>query len=240
MVNDREAIILAGGLGTRVRHVAPGLPKPLAPVAGRPFLELLLTVLARKGFRRVVLSLGYLSGKIVAHVGDRFAGMEVRYQIEDTPLGTGGAVRQALERCAADHVFVFNGDTFLDVEASEVEGQWRERRFPIIVALEVPDTARYGRVDASRGRVIRFREKGAAGPGLINAGCYVIPKGLLDRYPRGAAFSLEADFLARQVTRQRFDVFVTKGQFLDIGTPEDLERAQTELAWVTRQRPGRG
>lgn len=227
-----EAIVLAGGFGTRLRQVVPDLPKPMAPVAGRPFLEILLTALARKGFGRVVLSLGYMSEKVVEYFGDRFAGIELVYEIEDTPLGTGGAIRQALGRCSADHVFVFNGDTYLDVEASAVEAHWLAQRVPIIVAREVPDTSRYGRLDTANSRVLRFREKGLAGPGLINAGCYVLPSTILDAFPRGTAFSLEADFLAEAITQQRFDVFVTKGQFIDIGIPEDFERAQTELAGV--------
>lgn len=227
-----EAIVLAGGFGTRLREVVPNLPKPMAPVAGRPFLEILLTSLARKGFSRVVLSLGYLSEKVVEYFGDRFADMELVYEIEDTPLGTGGAIRQALERCSADHVFVFNGDTYLDVEAAEVEAHWLAQRVPIIVAREISDAARYGRLDAANNRVLGFREKGLAGSGLINAGCYVLPKAILDGFPCGAAFSLEADFLAKAVTQQRFDVFITKGQFIDIGIPEDFARAQTELAGV--------
>lgn len=227
-----EAIVLAGGFGTRLREVVPDLPKPMAPVAGRPFLEILLTSLAGKGFTRVVLSLGYLSEKVVEHFGDRFAGMELVYEIEKSPLGTGGAISAALERCNADHVFVFNGDTYLDVEAGKVEAHWQAHRVPIIVAREVPDTTRYGRLATAEGRLLGIFEKGLSGPGLINAGCYVLPKSILDGYPLGSAFSLEADFLAKEASRQRFDVFVTRGQFIDIGIPEDYARAQTELAGV--------
>ena len=90
-----EAIVLAGGLGTRLRSVVPNLPKPMAPVAGRPFLEIVLNRLAQKGFRRVVLSVGYMAEKIVEHFGDRLSGMELVYAFESTPLGTGGAVRFA-------------------------------------------------------------------------------------------------------------------------------------------------
>lgn len=227
-----EAIILAGGFGTRLRQLVPDLPKPMALVAGRPFLEILLASLAKKGFRRVVLSLGYLAEKVVDYFGDQFADMELVYEIEVTPLGTGGAIRQSLERCFADHVYVFNGDTYLDVEASLVEEHWLAQRAPIIVACQVSDTARYGRLETANNRVRGFSEKGLVGPGLINAGCYVLPRTILDEFPRGAAFSLEADFLAKAVAHQRFDVFVTARQFIDIGIPEDFLRAQTELAGV--------
>ena len=227
-----EVIILAGGFGTRLRQVVPDLPKPMAPVGGRPFLEILLTSLACKGFRRVVLSLGYMADKVVSHFGAYFAGMELVYEIEQTPLGTGGAVRQAMMQCGADHVFVFNGDTFLDLEVPDVEAHWQAHHAPIIVGREVPDTARYGRLEKSDGRVMGFSEKGVAGPGLINAGCYVLPIEILNGFTLGQLFSLEADFLAKAVKSQRFDLFVTDGHFIDIGVPEDYARAQSELSGV--------
>ncbi len=227
-----EAIVLAGGFGTRLRQVVPDLPKPMAPVAGRPFLEILLTLLARKGFRRVVLSLGYMADNVVLHFGDRFAGMELVYEIERIPLGTGGAVRQALTQTITDHAFVFNGDTFLDLEVADVEAHWKAYHVPIIVAREVPDTARYGRLEKSDGHVIGFSEKGVGGQGLINAGCYVMPTEILDGFALEQPFSLEADFLSKAVKSQRFDLFVSSGHFIDIGIPEDYARAQTELSGV--------
>ena len=178
-----EAIVLAGGFGTRLRHVVPDLPKPMAPVAGRPFLEILLTMLAARGFTRVVMSLGYMAQSVVDHFGDRFAGMDLVYEIERTPLGTGGAVRRGLGRCESDHVYVLNGDTYLDLEFDEVDAQWRREHVPIIVAREVPDTSRYGRLDTSENRVTGFNEKGVAGGGLINAGSYVFPKDIVEEFP---------------------------------------------------------
>jgi D-glycero-alpha-D-manno-heptose 1-phosphate guanylyltransferase len=225
-----EAIVLAGGFGTRLRQVVADVPKPMAPVAGRPFLEILLSALARKGFRRAVLSLGHMADIVVGHFGDSFAGIELVYEIEPTPLGTGGAIRAAMAHCRSDHVFVFNGDTFLDLEADQVEAQWQAERRPIIVAREVPDTARYGRMQVEDGRVSGFLEKGVGGEGLINAGCYVFPRTLLDRFEPGQAFSLETSFLAPMAAEKCFDVFVTRGHFIDIGIPEDYARAQTELA----------
>ncbi len=225
-----EAIVLAGGRGSRLRKVISGLPKPMAPIAGRPFLELLLELLASKGFRRVVLSVGYMADKVTTHFGDCFAGIELAYEIESTPLGTGGAIRQAMGRCNADHVFIFNGDTYLDLEVEHVEMYWRQHHVPIIVAREVEDTTRYGRLETNRGRVVGFTEKGSAGPGLINAGCYLFPTDVLRDFQEGAQFSLEEDFLAQRVPRQRFDVFVSNGQFIDIGIPEDYARAKNELA----------
>lgn len=227
-----EGIVLAGGFGTRLREMVPDLPKPMAPVAGRPFLEILLASLARKGFHRVVLSLGYMADKVVAHFGASYAGIELVYQIEPVPLGTGGALRLAMSQCHRDHVFVFNGDTFLDLEVQDLEILWQKQRTPIIVAREVTDTSRYGRLETDCGRVrmIGFAEKGAAGPGLINAGCYVFPIDLLRDFQPDVPFSLESDFLTQAATKRRFDLFVTRGHFIDIGVPEDYIRAQSELA----------
>lgn len=225
-----EGIVLAGGFGARLRQVVQDLPKPMAPVAGRPFLEILLTSLASKGIRRIVLSLGYMADTVVSHFGDHFADMELIYEIEEKPLGTGGAVRSALARCITDHVFIFNGDTFLDLEVAEIEKHWQQSHTPIIVACEVLDTTRYGRLETSDGRVSGFSEKGISGKGLINAGCYVLPTNILDEFPPSQKFSLETDFLVKAVNEQQFDLFLTHGQFIDIGLPADYARAQTLLA----------
>jgi D-glycero-alpha-D-manno-heptose 1-phosphate guanylyltransferase len=224
-----EAIVLAGGFGTRLRQVVPDLPKPMAPIAGRPFLEILLSSLARKGFSRAVLSLGFMAEKIISHFGDRYVGMELVYEVELQPLGTGGAIRVALALCASDHVFVFNGDTYLDLEVDDLESLWRSNHHPVIVVREVPDTARFGRVEMSGGRVSAFREKGVPGAGLINAGCYVLSQNALDAFPLGQNFSLEKEYLAKELRRIHFDGFVTHGQFIDIGVPDDYARAQIEL-----------
>ena len=225
-----EAIVLAGGFGTRLRQVVPDLPKPMAPVAGRPFLEILLDTLTQKGFTRVVLSLGFMSEKIIAHFGDCYAGMDMFYEVEQQPLGTGGAVRAALTRCKSDHVFVFNGDTYLDLEVDELESLWRSWRHPVIVVREVPDTERFGRVEMIDGRITAFREKGMSGAGLINAGCYVLPKDALDAFSLDYNFSLETEYFAKELHRIHFEGFVTRGHFIDIGVLEDYARAQIELA----------
>ena len=124
----REAIVLSGGLGTRLRGIVPDLPKSMAPIGDRPFLEILLKNLAKKGFKRVILSLGYMAEKITAHFGSSFAGMELHYVIEEKPLGTGGAIRLALSVCSQDHAYVFNGDTFLDLEVDKIYEEWKLKK----------------------------------------------------------------------------------------------------------------
>lgn len=225
-----EAIVLAGGFGTRLRQVVADVPKPMAPIAGRPFLEILLGSLARKGFARVVLSLGFMAEKISGHFGPRFAGLDITYVVEDAPLGTGGAARLAATACTQDHVFVLNGDTYLDLEVDLLERQWQAKRHPIVVGREVPDTTRYGRLVVDGDRITSFAEKGIAGPGLINAGCYVLTTDALAQFPLGQPFSIETDYLVSEVSHATVEVFVTEGVFIDIGIPEDYARAQEILA----------
>jgi len=162
---------------------------------------------------------GYLAHKVVEHFGGQYANMELVYAIETTPLGTGGAIRQALRLCKTDHVFVLNGDTYLDLEADEIENRWQDHHNPIIVAREIPDTSRYGRLRTDHATIVGFSDKGHQGPGLINAGCYVLPKPILEETGCGESFSLEADWLPRAVMQRRFDVFVSRGLFIDIGIP---------------------
>lgn len=225
-----EAIILAGGFGTRLQHVLPNIPKPMAPIRGRPFLEIALADLAKKGISRVVLSLGYMAETIIEHFGDEFASMTLNYAIEDKPLGTGGGVRLAIESCSDDHIYIFNGDTFLDLEIRAVEEHWNSNNHPIIIGRQVPDTYRYGRLITNAAHVTGFSEKGIAGPGLINAGCYVLSRNSLNEFPLNTAFSLEVDYLAKAVKSSKFDLFLTNGYFIDIGIPEDYERAKTDLS----------
>ena len=126
----REAVILAGGFGTRLRSAVPDLPKAMAPVAGKPFLEILLAHLEKKGIRHVILSVGYLAEIIESHFGDSFASLHISYAYEDEPLGTGGALRFAMRQCREDVVLALNGDTFLDVDLEQAGQDWRHHRAP--------------------------------------------------------------------------------------------------------------
>ncbi len=226
----KEAVVLAGGLGTRLRAVVADVPKPMAPVAGRPFLEILLHSLARKKVRRVVLSVGHLGAQIRAHFRASFAGMDIDYAVEERPLGTGGAARLALQRCGHDPVLLLNGDTYLDFDADAVDAAWERLRMPVLVGCAVPDAARYGRLRIEEGRLAGFMEKGAPGPGVINAGCYLLRRGELDAFEPQQAFSLETAYLPQAVARGAFALVVTAGAFIDIGVPEDYARAQLMLA----------
>jgi D-glycero-alpha-D-manno-heptose 1-phosphate guanylyltransferase len=224
-----EAIILAGGFGTRLRSVVSNVPKPMAPVAGHPFLEILIQSLANKGFRRVILSVGYQSDKIISHFGEFFAGVEIEYQVESEPLGTGGAILASLPLCQEDHVHIINGDTFLDVDVSALEAQWESSHMPIIVARKIEDVGRYGSMRLQGNRIMAFSEKGKSGSGLINAGWYVMPTKLLRLMQLPFPFSFESDSLGPNVHALEFHSHVTTGLFIDIGVPEDYARSQTLL-----------
>ena len=224
-----EAIILAGGLGTRLRSVVPDLPKPMAPVLGRPFLELLMRSLAKNGITRIILATGYMSEKISDYFGNKFDGVEIIYSVESEPLGTGGAVLKASRLILGDHFYVFNGDTFLDIDLVSLETKWLNEARQIIVAREVEDTARYGRLSVLDGQVTSFSEKGQVGRGLINAGCYVFCTSRFKNIHFETYFSLDADFIEPLVKSEVVLVHVINGLFIDIGVPSDFERAQSAL-----------
>lgn len=224
-----EAIVLAGGLGTRLKAVVPDLPKPMAPIRGRPFLAYVLDCLAKNGVRRVVLSTGYRAEAVQAHFGQRYGGVDLAYSIEAHPLGTGGATRRALAQTAGEDVFVVNGDTLMPLDYAAMRDAHRAGGGAITVAVrEVADTGRFGRVTLSAGGEIEaFAEKAGGGPGLINAGVYLLQRALFDGHALPEAFSLETDFLGPRVRELRAAAFLARGWFVDIGIPEEYARAQT-------------
>ncbi len=226
-----EAIILAGGLGTRLAAKLSGIPKPMAPVAGRPFLDILLTQLKRNGYTRVVLSVGHLYQVIQDYFGESFHGMQIDYSIESAPLGTGGAIRKGLCQTTEDAVLVLNGDTFLQTDyKAMLQFHTAEAAALTIAITRQTDVARYGGVLVEERRVVGFQEKGPSGPGWINAGAYVIQEDLEWPQTLPEKFSFEVDFLVPEIARVTPAAYEVKGFFLDIGVPEDLDRAQTELA----------
>ena len=227
--NKLEAVILAGGRGTRLQSVIADRPKVLAPVAGKPFLHLLLNNLARNGFSRVVLSVGYMADQIIQAVGKTFANMEIHYVREAHPLGTGGGLRLAFQACKNDHVFVMNGDTFLNLDFARAEAFWQDHKDIILVGCKVEDSARYGCLRIDNNHITAFLEKSLSGPGVINAGCYIALPSSLDSFPPGKAFSFEKDVLQPFVAKKPIRLFITDGTFIDIGIPDDYARAQTVL-----------
>jgi D-glycero-alpha-D-manno-heptose 1-phosphate guanylyltransferase len=226
-----EAIVLAGGLGTRLASRLHGLPKPMAPVAGRPFLEILLTQLRRSGCTRVLLSVGHKHSVIQDHFGASFHGLEIDYAVESVPLGTGGAIRLALAKAREESVLVLNGDTFLDADYAAMLGFHAVQGAAVTLAVvHRDDVSRYGSVTIEGHRITGFQEKGSSGPGWISAGTYALSRNLAWPPALPEKFSVEQDFFVPEVARLRPAAFKVDGFFLDIGIPEDLDRAQAELA----------
>lgn len=232
----REAIVLAGGFGTRLAHVVPDVCKPMAPVAGRPFLRFIMDQLAAAGVEHVVVADGYRREQIEGFFGAGYRGMDVVYSPEETPLFTGGAVKQALARCQGDWVFVMNGDTWLDIDFAAMEAAAEGAPEGVKAAVAVKrmrSFERYGTVDVdAEGAITAFHEKRPCADGLINAGVYLVRRDALEAMP--AKFSLESDWFERVVTDGALRACVCEGGFIDIGVPEDYELAQTMLAPLAR------
>lgn len=231
-----EAIILAGGLGTRLRPALPDLPKAIAPIGGRPFLTLLLDRLAAAGCARVVLATGYLRHLIAQTIGNAHLSMEVTYSEEETPLGTGGAVLKAFERICTKRAVVMNGDTWLDVDYGRLLLAHLRANAAITVSLvAASDCGRFGSVLVKDDRVVEFCEKNRSGPGLINAGVYVIERDAIEARQLENPFSLEAGFLAKFVAELRPLAFKVSGRFIDIGIPQDYVAARELLIELQRR-----
>lgn len=227
----REAIILAGGLGTRLKHLVPDLPKPMAPVAGRPFLAYILDSLAQNGFSSIVLSVGYKYEKIEAYFGRQYLGLKIEYSIEKEPLGTGGAIKKSLELCDSEEVFILNGDTYFALNFAEMEKLHREKKSNFTMALKpMENYERYGSVEFDSDRIIRFKEKKPTQLGTINGGIYLLQPSILQLSDFSSKFSFEQDFLEKKVDSIRLVPFVSNAYFIDIGIPEDYKKANVDFS----------
>ena len=228
------ALILAGGLGTRLRSVFSSGPKCMVPVSGRPFLEYMIEWLTRAGVYRINICVGYKRSHIQKWFGrGRQWGADISYTVEQSPLGTGGALRNARQIVSGDRVFVLNGDTFVDVDLRKLlEFDERSQGMGSIALAHVADASRYGTVDVGEdSRIVRFKEKAAINDenipqqhrALINAGVYVLQRTVLDRIPEGPV-SLEKTVFPDLLEAGLYG-FQDTGYFIDIGIPEDLQRA---------------
>lgn len=225
-----EAIILAGGLGQRLRPSVSTLPKSLASIRSRPFLEYLFDYLITEGMRAVTVAVGYGAEAIRNHFQEQYRRLTIQYSTETEPLGTGGALRQALKLVGSDRVFVVNGDTFAQVDYRRMASEHERGTASMAMAVTYQnDISRYGKVTISSGLVSSFEPEKQGGSGHINAGVYLIPGDLFDCAELPEKFSFEKDFLAREVGKLRPQAFFADGYFIDIGVPADYERAQTEL-----------
>lgn len=236
MTQPTEAIVLAGGLGTRLRQAVPDLPKPMAPVDGRPFLEHLLDYWIGQGIGRFVLSVGYRHEDVERHFGVRYRSAEIAYAVEARPRGTGGGLLFSLSSLRGSGTFlVVNGDTFFEVGLDAMRRFHRERQADLTVALrEVENNTRYGAVGIDgQGRIATF-DSHARAPGrtLINGGVYLAEQAAFaGMAPESdAPVSLEEQLYSRMLAAgRRLYGLVSSGRFIDIGIPEDYRRAASVL-----------
>ncbi|RYZ18594.1 MAG: HAD-IIIA family hydrolase [Chitinophagaceae bacterium] len=225
------AIILAGGLGTRLQSAVPDLPKCLAPVAGRPFLGYLVDHLRREGIERFVFALGYRSEQVLHYLAEAYPTLHYTWTIEEEPLGTGGALKQALAEANAETVLVANGDTLFRVDVPALLREHRESGAVCTLALKpMRDFERYGTVTLEGHRVTGFSEKQPRAEGLVNGGVYLLERARFLALDLPDRFSFEQDYLAPAAARGELAGSVQDAYFIDIGVPEDFERAQQELA----------
>ncbi len=225
-----DAVVLAGGFGTRLAHIVSDVPKPMAPVCGKPFLEYVLEYLKRNGIDRVILAVGYKEDVIRSYFGSSFSNMDILYSSEDKPLFTGGAIRKALSLAEEGPVFILNGDTYFDVDLKAMLDFHLEKNASLtIAARKMTDFDRYGTIETENGRITAFLEKRPTGEGEINGGVYLMDKHLLD-FADHEAFSFEKDVMEAKVGTLPMYAFASDGYFIDIGIPEDYYRAGKDFA----------
>lgn len=229
-----KALILVGGLGTRLRSQVSDLPKSMAPIAGKPFLEWQLMMLKAQGFHNIVLCTGYLADPIVEYFGDgsKF-GLNIDYSFEEEPRGTAGAIRNASGFIDGTFLLV-NGDTFFDMDCNSLLDFHEVKGAMVSLALTmVEDVSRYGSVTIDiNGRVKSFKEKSPNIQtfGYINAGVYVVERAVMDHIAEDTAVSLEKDVIPKIINRGLVYGYVSEGYFVDIGTPESYEQARKYFA----------
>lgn len=229
----KEAIILAGGFGTRLQSVVSDVPKPMAPINNVPFLNYIFDYLKFFKIERVVLSTGYLSEKISEYYKNEFNGIKISYTKEATPLGTGGGIRLAMEKCTTKNILVLNGDSFFDVDLQAYYPLHAQFNSDYTLALrKVNNAARYGTIKLNdTSAIVEFKEKdGVVQEGLINGGVYILNRELfLLKTKQDIAFSIEKDFFENRIHKLRIFGFEYDGYFIDIGIPEDYKKAQDDF-----------
>ena len=226
-----EAIILAGGLGTRLRSVVSNLPKCMAPVAGKPFLYFVIEYLLSQGIDKFIFSVGYKSEMIIEYVNTQYPMLNVQYSIEEEPLGTGGAVKFACGFATQKNVLVVNGDTIFKIDIEKLSAFHNSCAADCTLSLKpMHDFNRYGVVELNNDcSIASFKEKQQYSSGLINGGVYALNVAGFLQEDLPQKFSFENDYLEQYFDKRKMYGVAQDGYFIDIGIPEDFERAQSEL-----------
>jgi len=226
-----EAIVLAGGFGTRLKSVVKDVPKPMADINGKPFLVYLFNYLVSNGVSKVILSVGYKQNVIKKYFSNNYNGLNILYSSEETPLGTGGAIKRALTLVGDEtqRVLILNGDTFFNVNLKKLKLSSMQNQFNIILSLKLmKDFDRYGSVRLKDERVVGFEEKKFFKKAYINGGVYLVKKDILDNMEKLFSFSFEK-FIEDNLKSLNIYSFKDDGYFIDIGIPEDYEKAKIDF-----------
>lgn len=227
----KEAIILAGGLGTRLRSAVPDLPKCMAPIHGRPFISYVINYLHSQGVERFIFSLGYMHEVIASYIKEHYSELDLEFIIEEEPLGTGGAIKYSCSKAKSADVLITNGDTFFDIDVEALSGFHADKKADCTLSLKpMQQFDRYGVVTLDENeRITSFKEKRFYESGLINGGLYAlnVPSFLSEDFPE--KFSFEQHYLEAFYGSKNMYGCVQDAYFIDIGIPEDYKKAQAEL-----------
>ena len=226
-----EAIILAGGYGTRLQSIVRDVPKPMADINGRPFLSYVVDHLSCQNMRKILLSVGYKYEIIKNYFGLKYKNIDIEYVIENEPLGTGGAIKKALNQIDEDNAVVLNGDSFFDLDLQKMFHLHSTQGSRLTIAVKpMHRFDRYGTVVLEGNRVMSFEEKSSRVFGYINGGVYIVDKGIFNTFEQyNNSFSFEKDFLEKKVDIINPLAFIAEGYFIDIGIPDDYERAKKDM-----------
>ncbi|NPD46407.1 nucleotidyltransferase family protein [Lentimicrobium sp. S6] len=226
----KEAIILAGGLGTRLKGVVNDIPKPMAPINGIPFLKYLLEDVHQYGIERIILAVGYKWEVIQDYFGQEFMGMKIIYAIEHEPLGTGGGIKNAMAHLQNKDFFLLNGDTFFKVDLRALETHYQDTQSDLCLSLKaMTNFDRYGTVTLKGNQIIAFQEKKQMEEGLINGGVYALNTSIFELAKDQKKFSFETDIMESGLEQFKVQGFISEAYFIDIGIPEDYLQAQMDI-----------
>jgi D-glycero-alpha-D-manno-heptose 1-phosphate guanylyltransferase len=235
-----EAIILCGGLGRRIASVLPNIPKVLAPVAGHPFIYFVIDHLRKQGITKIILATGHGHGLVREYITSTFPGtppggesIEFGFSREEKPLGTGGAIKLAFAETTTQNVLVVNGDTLYKIDLAELAAAHQGAGTLCTLALKpMHNFDRYGAVELGPdGKILSFKEKQYCAQGLVNGGVYILGENVFTGHPLPSAFSFEKNYLEPNCSAGIIAGMVQDKYFIDMGVPEDLERARLELSW---------
>lgn len=220
-----DVIILSGGKGTRLKQVVNDVPKTMAPINNKPFLEYTLEYLNSFNVENVILAVGYKKEIIKRYFGNKYKNMNILYSEEEEPLGTGGAIKKALQLVKNKNSLVINGDVYTKINIEELLEEHIKREATMAIAVkEMNDFNRYGVVEFSENRINKFNEKKFTKKGFMNTGFYIMNKDIFANKEISDRFSLEKDYLCQYVNIDKIIPYIYDGEFVDIGTPEDYEK----------------